>query len=188
MIRDEAKKILMSIQAAYPNYKPPDKSVAVDTWLCMLEAYTYEHINAALKAYILSDTSGFPPSIGQIIEKLNLIFSPPELNEMEAWGIVKKAISRSTYYAEEEFEKLPDILKRSIASPGQLREWATQENIDGRTLGVIQSNFMRTFRAVKEQHKEMKKLSQDLMGAIQEKEHNKIESKITGLVEEIYES
>lgn len=167
----------MSIQAAYPNYKPPDKSVVIDMWVCMLDSYSYEQVNAALKAYILSDTSGFPPSIGQIIEKLNLIFSPPELNEMEAWGIVKKAISRSAYYAEEEFEKLPDILKRSIASPGQLREWAIQEDIDGRTLSVMQSNFMRTFRAVKEQQREMKKLSQDLVGTIEEKEYKKIGSK-----------
>ena len=38
MTREETIKALMTIQAAYPNYKPPDKTVTVNTWH-MISAY-----------------------------------------------------------------------------------------------------------------------------------------------------
>ena len=56
MTRDEVKKILMIIESAYPNYKPPNKTNAIDVWNLMLEEYTYKQVSVALKSYILSDT------------------------------------------------------------------------------------------------------------------------------------
>ena len=65
----------MMVQAAFPNYKPPDKTVAVNTWFLMLSDYPYQQVQMALKAYIATDTSGFAPSIGQIIDKMQMINS-----------------------------------------------------------------------------------------------------------------
>lgn len=162
MTRDETINILMSIQAAYPNFKVPDKTIAVNTWYSLLEEYTYEQVSSAIKRYIQTNKSGFAPSIGQVIEQICNIYSNDTLNEMEAWGLVQKAVRNSTYHAEEEFQKLPEIVQRSIVSPGQLREWATMESIDGRALNVMQSNFMRTYRAEVERVKNKNKLSPDI--------------------------
>ena len=67
MTRDETIQILMMVQAAYPNYKPSDKTVAINTWNLLLSEYSYSQVESGLRAYILSDTSGFAPSIGQLI-------------------------------------------------------------------------------------------------------------------------
>ena len=100
----------MMVQAAFPNYKPPDKTVAVNTWFLMLADYPYHQVQMALKAYIATDTSGFAPSIGQIIDKMQMINSNAEQNEMEAWSLVSKALRNGNYKSREEFEKLPDLV------------------------------------------------------------------------------
>lgn len=169
MTREETIKILMVMQAAYPNYKPQDKTVAVNVWAEMLGDIPYEQVSAALKAYIQTDKNGFAPGIGDIREKVQILFGEDvEINETEAWSLVLKAIRRSTYYSEEEFLKLPDIIQRSVGSPRQLREWATLEDVDGKTLTVLQSNFQRTFRAEQQKERERQKLSPDVSRMIRE--------------------
>ena len=178
MTRDETIKILMVIQAAYPNYKPPDKTVAVNVWAEMLSDIPYEKVSAAVKMYIQTDTSGFAPSVGDVRERVCDIFAKEDdLNETAAWSLVLKAIRRSTYYSEEEFSKLPPILQRSVSSPRQLKEWATMEDVDGKTLTVIQSNFQRTFREEQRREHERNKLSQDLLKLMRPINNPKIENK-----------
>lgn len=177
MTREETINILMSIQAAYPNFKVPDKTIAVNTWYSLLEEYTYEQVSNAIKKYIQTNKSGFAPSIGQVIEQICNIYSKDSLNEMEAWGLVQKAVRNSTYHADEEFQKLPEIVQRSVVNPGQLHEWAMMENIDGRAWNVMQSNFIRTYRETLEQSKEYKKISSDLLKLITETKGKMIERK-----------
>lgn len=176
MTREETIKILMVIQAAYPNYKPQDKTVAVNVWAEMLGDIPYEQVSAALKAYIQTDKNGFAPGIGDIREKVQMLFGEDvEINETEAWSLVLKAIRRSTYYSEEEFLKLPAIIQRSVGSPRQLREWATLEDVDGKTLTVLQSNFQRTFRAEQQKERERSKLSPDVLKLMRPINNPKIE-------------
>lgn len=180
--RDETIKILMVIQAAYPNYKPPDKTVAVNVWAEMLSDIPYEKVSAAVKMYIQTDTSGFAPSVGDVRERVCDIFAKEDdLNETAAWSLVLKAIRRSTYYSEEEFAKLPATVQRAVASPKQLREWATLEDVDGKTLTVIQSNFQRTFRVEQQRERERRKLSPDVLQLMQPINDHLIEVKQDGL-------
>ncbi len=166
MTRDETKKILMVVQAAYPNFCPPDKTVTVDTWHKFLGEYSYEQVDAAIGAYIRSDKSGFAPGIGMVIEKLQTLFQPDSLNEIAAWGMVLIAIRNSGYHAEEEFAKLPVVVQKSVGSAGQLREWALSEDVDGTWMNVTQSNFMRTYRAEVAREKEFQKLSPEILKLI----------------------
>lgn len=178
MTRDETIKILMVIQSAYPNYKPPDKTVAVNVWAEMLSDIPYEKASAAVKMYIQTDTSGFAPSVGDVRERVCDIFAKKDdLNETAAWSLVLKAIRRSTYYSEEEFAKLPATVQRAVASPKQLREWATLEDVDGKTLTVIQSNFQRTFRVEQQRERERNKLSPDVLKLMRPLNNPKIEDK-----------
>lgn len=178
MTRDETIKILMVVQAAYPNYKPRDKTVAVNVWSEMLADIPYEQVSMAVKAYIQSDKNGFAPSIGEVREKVKNIFAEEdELNETAAWSLVLKAIRRSTYYSDEEFAKLPPVVQRAVASPRQLREWATLEDVDGKTITVIQSNFQRTFRAEQQKERERNKLSPDVLKLMRPLNNPQIENK-----------
>ena len=178
MTRDETIKILMAIQAAYLNYKPQDKTVAVNVWSEMLSDVPYEKVSAAVKSYIQTDTSGFAPSVGDVRERVRDIFAKEDdLNETAAWSLVLKAIRRSTYYSEEEFAKLPATVQRAVASPKQLREWATLEDVDGKTLTVIQSNFQRAFRVEQKREREWNKLSPDLLRLMRPLNNLQIEDK-----------
>jgi hypothetical protein len=154
MTRDETKKIIRIIADSYPNYKPSDLSETIDVWSMMLEEYPYNQIAMALKAYILTDTSGFAPSIGQLVNKLTS--AEPQLNEMEAWSLVSKAIRNGYYGAEEEFAKLPEVVQKAVGNPANLRAWShtDEQSIEN----VVQSNFLRTYRAVVKRESEQCKL------------------------------
>ena len=165
MTREETIKLLMVIQSAYPNFKPPDKTVAVDTWYTMLRDMDYNVVQMGLRAYITSDTSGFAPSIGQLINTIYTIQSPQELNEMEAWALVSKALRNGYYGAVEEFDNLPPLVQKAVGTPDNLRNWsqANTESVEN----VIQSNFMRSYRTVVKREEEIKKMPVDVQALIE---------------------
>ena len=156
MSEQDTVEILMIIQAAYPNYHPTDKKVAVKTWHMLLKDYSYQQVEMAVSAFITSDNKGFPPSIGQIIDKMYVADDFVGLNEMEAWALVSRAIKNGNYGAEEEYAKLPPDVQRAIGDPANLRNWAMTDMHSVET--VIQSNFMRSFRTVSERKKEYRRL------------------------------
>lgn len=164
MTRDETKKILMVMQASFPNYHPVDPAATLNTWELMLQEYTYEQISMALKAYILADTTGFAPSIGQLVEKVSVICAPNELNELEAWALVSKALRNGYYGAEQEFEKLPSLVQKAVGQPSQLRQWSQtdSESVEN----VIQSNFIRTYRAVLKREHDVFKMPSEIRNMI----------------------
>ena len=162
--REETIELLMMVQAAFPNYKPQDKTVAVNTWFLMLADYPYQQVQMALKSYIATDTSGFAPSIGQIIDKIQMINSHAEQNEMEAWSLVSKALRNGNYKSREEFEKLPDLVKKAVGSPENIHNWA-QSDIKS-IESVIQSNFIKSYRLVVNRKKEIQKLPKEIKAMI----------------------
>lgn len=165
MTRDETIKLLMVIQSAYPNFKPPDKTVAVDTWYTMLRDMDYNVVQMGLRAYITSDTSGFAPSIGQLINTIYLTQNPQELNEMEAWALVSKALRNGYYGAAEEFNKLPPLVQKAVGSPDNLRNWSQTDT--NSIENVVQSNFMRSYRLVVNRENEIKKMPADVRTLIE---------------------
>ena len=151
MTRDETVNIIRVMVDSYPNYKPNNLSETVDVWHTMLSDYDYSLVSMALKSYILSDTSGFAPAIGQLVAKMHSITQPQELNEMEAWSMVQKAIKNSTYNYLEEYEKLPAMVQKAVGNPHCLKEWAMTEHLNKEVVG---SNFMRSYRSVCNSEKE----------------------------------
>lgn len=164
MTREETVKIIRIMVDSYPNYKPNDISETVDVWQMMLEEYSYQEVSVALKAYILSDDSGFAPSIGKLVSKIHNMTAPQELNEMEAWSLVYKAICNSTYNSVSEFEKLPPLVQKAVGLPDSLREWAMTENIN---LEVVMSNFQRAYKAELKRHEELQKMPQNVRQLIE---------------------
>ena len=138
MTRDETKKIIMAMTAAYPNYHPQDLTQTVDTWAAMLADYDYRLIADALQRYILSDSSGFAPSIGQ----LTAILAEKD-NQL---ALVFKAIGRSGYGSVEEYEKLPPEIQEAVGSAANLYEMSQMDT--GTVNSVEQSHFISAYRAV----------------------------------------
>ena len=164
MTREETVKIIRIICDSYPNYKPSNLSETVDVWCMMLSDYTYEQVSVALKAYILSDISGFAPSIGQLVGKIQTISQPQELNEMEAWSLVSRAIRNSTYNSVEEFAKLPPLVQKAVGLPDQLRTWAMDENYNEQ---VASSNFIKCYRTEVARSQELSKMPSDVRKIIE---------------------
>lgn len=156
MSRDEAKKIVMIIASTYPTFKPNNMSMVVDSWHYFLADYEYNDIAIALKTFVNTSGKGFAPSVDQLIAMTRKPMEIMQMTEQEAWACVSKAIRNSSYHAEEEFEKLPDLCKKVVQSPSQLKAWASsdEESIES----VVASNFQRSYRTAIERQKEFQYL------------------------------
>ena len=173
MTREEFKVLVKAMKAVYthPSFIPDQH--AFDIWYELLKDLDYKTTSHAVKKYMQLEER--EPSAASIRKHtISLSQQDNTLNEMEAWSIVQKAIRNSTYHAEEEYDKLPESIQRAIANPGQLREWATMENIDGKAINVMQSNFMRTYRAEIEKENQRMKISPELIKII-EKNQNRLD-------------
>lgn len=166
MTREEAKKLIMIITAYYPNWHPSDLTFTVNAWHAALKEYKYKDAEMALMSYTKTETKGFAPSPGQVIEKMHIVDKYTELSEMEAWTLVAKALRNGIYGSEEEFYGLPRIVQKAVASPSNLRNWAMADSESVET--VIQSNFLRTYRTVKDREAELKKLPDEVQSLIGE--------------------
>ena len=165
MTKNEVIKLLMTIQTFYPNYQVENKEFAINAWYAIIGNCDYKPMEKALQAYITTDTSGFAPSIGQLLDKLHTIQRPQELNEMEAWSLVSNALRNGYYGAVEEFNKLPPLVQKAVGSPDNLRNWSQTDT--NSIENVVQSNFMRSYRLVVNRENEIKKMPADVRTLIE---------------------
>jgi hypothetical protein len=168
LTKEETKKILRIMYNCFQNFRPKNIEETTEVWGMMLSDYTYQQISVALKSYILSDTSGFAPTIGQLVDMVHSVSKPQELNEMEAWSLVSMAIRNSGYRYTEEFLKLPAIIQRAIGTPEQLHIWAADEDYNET---VVMSNFQRSYRLVLMQKDESAKLPTEVRNLLSNNEN-----------------
>ena len=152
MTRQEALAVMAMLKTAYPTFykdlSKEDINAAVNLWATMFSEESIQVVTEAIKA--LMCTLKYPPTIADVKEKIAMITQPPIMMEMEAWDMVRRAISY--YHANETFASLPPMLQKIVGSPNQLREWAL---MDVETVNsVIQSNFMRSYRVMAARERE----------------------------------
>lgn len=176
MTREQVGKLLMTIQAYYPNYNPPDKEITLNAWYIMLAEYPEELVLQALRACIATNTSGFAPDVGQIMSKIQTISQPQELDGMAAWGLVSKALRNGTYGAVEEFNKLPPLVRQAVGMPDNLKNWATSDYQTIET--VIQSNFLRTYEVVVKRANEINRMPDNIKSLIEKTNANSYKAQI----------
>jgi len=165
MTREETKDLMAILKAAYPNfYKDISKEeakAAVDLWATIFSDTPAKLVIEAVKSMIC--TLKYPPTIADVKEKIHLLTQPQSMSELEAWNTVRRAISY--YDAQENYNSLPPMLQKIVGSPNQLREWAL---MDVETVNsVIQSNFMRSYKAKVAQEKEYAMLPESTKQLIQ---------------------
>lgn len=167
MTVQEVSKLIYVIKATYPQtfakHTTRDLDNMIAAWAAVLEDYTYEQSSAGLKIYLASDTKGFPPSPGQVIDCIQKTMRTPELelNALEAWVLVRRAIRNSIYNAEEEYNRLPEAVQKAVGSPANLREMS-QLDIS-RVETVEQSHFIRAYDATVQRMKDEAKIPQKIL-------------------------
>jgi len=151
MDREQTKYIIKVISATYSNFKPNNISDTIDAWSFFLADYNYNDIAMALKKYVSTSGSGFPPSCDQLVAMIGKEDELAEETEAEAWAMVSKAIRRGNYYAEEDFNKFPLAVQRAIGSAETIRVLASSENYNE---SVESSNFKRVYREIVKRQRE----------------------------------
>ena len=148
MTKKEMAEIIAIMQSNYPDDFRGMSDAAmngkINLWFMQFRDDDYKDVLTAVMAHIATDTNRFMPPVGVIKAKLVEIRTGDQLTEMEAWGLVQKALRNGYYGAEEEFSKLPPVVQRLVGSPNQLREWSQMET---ETLSsVVASNFQRSYK------------------------------------------
>lgn len=162
MNKVETAKILAVLKATYPNFyrdmKKEDIDNTISIWTEMFKEEPYELISMILKEVIV--TSEYPPTIATIKSKMKEIISTNEESNTGLWDILVKAIGRSGYYAEEEFNKLPDIIKEFVKSPYQLQELSQMPS--DTVHSVVKGQFLKQIEILKNRDKIKTELSPEV--------------------------
>lgn len=186
---EETIKIIKIVKSSYPRFydkvNAEDFNDMIDSWHLMLEEYDYPNVQAGLVSFIKTDTSGFPPSVGQIIAMMPSIRNDMHatITPIEAWALVSKAIKNSNYNSEDEFAKLPPLVQKAVGNPATLREWAAMES--NTVHSVEQSNFLRTYEALMKRAKDDIKLPPEFRLRLEGVKVEQIENKQSDEIEEL---
>lgn len=168
MTSEETMKLLRAITAVYPNYNPKDMKDTAEIWTMILADLPFSAVFAAFRSYT-DEGHEFAPNAGQLRALLKNVTST-EMSDGEAWGLVLKAMQRSTYYSQEEFDKLPEDVQKAIGSPEYLRSLALS---DSESLSVEESHFYRNYRVEKERRTQMDNLPAKARISIEQMRSNK---------------
>ena len=155
MNRTDVIGIMAILETAYPAYYAKrdnqQRMEAVNLWADLFADDPAPVVAAAVKAIIVSG-GAFPPSIGEIKNKMHDLTTPSGLSETEAWALVSKAIRNGIYGYDAEFAKLPPTVQAAVGRAEQLREWAVMDENDVQS--VVASNFMRGYKTVQKRERE----------------------------------
>lgn len=178
--REQFGILAKAMKAIYTDGKFLPDHDAVNVWYTLLCDLDYETLSKAIQKCMMS--SPFQPTIADI-RTAAAQFEPSaeirQMSELQAWDTVRRAISNSIYNAENEFQKLLPIVQKAVGSPYNLTEWAT---LDSDTVNsVVQSNFVRSYRAVVTREMELQKLSPAVRGLIEKASNAAIEEKDVAL-------
>lgn len=117
----------------------------------MFKEYTYEEVSKAIKNII--STNEYMPTIATIKSKIYELKHPKEESNTELWESLLTAIRNSSYHAEEEFKKLPPLVKEFIRCPQQLQEIATTMPSE-EVHTVLKGQFLKQIEIIKQNFKD----------------------------------
>ena len=141
----ETSLIMEIIRVAYQKtavMTQGDAEKMLSLWSALFEEVPYEEVRMAVKSFILTDTKGYPPTIGQINALIVKAKTQNLPTAEQAWALVRKAIGNGIYNSVNEFNALPEICKKLVGDPNQLYDWA---NLDYKGLQVAESIFLKRY-------------------------------------------
>lgn len=164
MTIEETGAIMNILKVAYPRFyngaDVQETTNALKLWYEMFADDDVSLVAVAVKSYIATDEKGFPPHIGAIKNSMYNLLNAKSIDSVKAWDLVRKAVSKSAYGAQEEFENLPESIRSIVGSPRQLFEWSQMESDVFNS--VVASNFQRSYRARQESEKRFSLFPEDV--------------------------
>lgn len=147
----ETRKVMAYIAAAFPKYYQNVTKQSAENqsivWNEALAEYSVQAVMVGVKSFIASDSSGFPPTPGQVIEYIHFTGNPRDHSGTEAWALVRKAVNVPWDQFEASFGNLPRAVQIAVGSVASLKELAQMDTQRFET--VAQSNFLRMYDAAK---------------------------------------
>lgn len=140
-------KVMNGLAKVYD--KELDKET-LEIWLSFFNDNSIEEFKEAINEYIKTGCKF--PTIAHIKNKIYELSHKDEKNNNDLWEALVKAIGRSSYYAEEEFDKLPELVKQYVKSPYQLQRLAGMSSDEIHT--VEKGIFMKQIENIKQNKKE----------------------------------
>lgn len=119
MTKEQIQELLATMQVAFPNFNPKDKKATTNLWFMMLSEYTYEQISSALKEYILTEKTGFAPSVGQLV---NLVKEQKERKYFEELEQMLLDDTRRRIGTEQEQIKALEMKHEGVPMPDKYKE------------------------------------------------------------------
>lgn len=169
------------MKAVYADPKFLADKDAIMVWYALLKDLDYTAVSKAITEVLR--TSKFPPTVADITERVHRDAAEEDLSEMEAWDLVRRAMRNSIYHSEEEFDRLPDAVKKAIGSAANLREMATMD--EDTVESVEQSHFVRSFRVITERrHAEEKAQLPQFIRALEQKTLERLDAAKPKAIEE----
>ena len=122
----------------------------VNLYQTLFKAYTYEEVSKAVIDII--NTSEYMPTIATIKNKIYELNHLKEESNSELWEKLLNAIRNGSYHAEEEFDKLPALVKEYVRNPRQLQEYAIMDS--DVIHSVVKGQFLKQIETIKQNFKE----------------------------------
>ena len=167
MTKKEILMMLNILKIAYPNfYKNVDKEEiedSVNLYEVMFKDFDGKIVLLAVQELI--NTFKYPPTIADIKEKIYQITNVKDKSASELWDCLLKAIRNGNYGAEEEFKKLPEIVKEYVRNPQQLQEMARMNSDDIHT--VVKGQFLKQIENLKQRAKEKDMMTKETKNLIE---------------------
>lgn len=180
MEMSDVRKFVVGLTVKYPTYKLDyPLEFIVNAWYEDLKEYTTEQVIKAYEFYKENNSTGFAPSVDQIINNIhtmNELVSGEYLPGIQAWGIVRNAIGDAIYHAQEKYDKLPHIIKKTVGSPNVLKMWAQTDLKELET--VIQSNFIKSYDINVKNEKLINRMPTEIKNQIEQKNQELLESHV----------
>lgn len=153
MNREQAIALLKILKTAYQRfYADMTREEAENTINLWVDMFAHEDPQLVINATKdLINSFKYPPTIADVKERMYKITHANEDDNMEMWNAIKRAIRNSSYNSVEEFERLPDMCKKFVGTPMQLREWAIDPEYND---GVIKGQFLKQVEILKQRKKD----------------------------------
>lgn len=147
MTKDGAYKCFALLNMVYQNqfnYKERELLALSQEWTIQFKMFEDIDVYKAIQGWI--SISRYLPTIADIKSMILELEEEDDLSGEEAWSLVYSSGTRANYYAQEEWNKLPDSLKK-IVSKDTLKQIA---NADNGSLRFIKKDFLESYKGAKE--------------------------------------
>ena len=160
---------------AFERFTQADYSNMELAWSMVLGEYSYEQAAMGLRTFLASDSKGFPPSPGQVVECIRKASKRPqdEILAAEAWEMVWKAIGDVRWdNPEEEYDKLPKKVQKIIGSAASLVEMAKMDTND--VLIGEKARFIHQYDAYTERENDYAKIPHEVRTKLEMKTRTEV--------------